>query len=84
MAAIMMTAGGLLIPLGFYLLVEKFAGYELYAKIAIILGVVCWGVAVRIVQKEEKKTEAQNKEILSLLTSIEQKMGSKGDVNASL
>jgi len=69
MSALMMTVGGLLIPLGFYFIVE----YEpllWYGRIAIVLGIICWGIAVRVVHNEEKESKKQNNEILNLLASI--------------
>ncbi len=72
MAILFMAFGGILIPLGFYLLVDGGEGFAWYAEAAVILGIMCFAFAVRLAQLEQKEAKEQKEKILEFLTSINQ------------
>lgn len=58
MDAVFMTMGGILVPLGFFLLVAR-PDIESYGILAVIFGLACWVFAFLLVRQSERLKELQ-------------------------
>jgi len=70
---LLMTMGGVLIPLGFYILAE-YPGLQNHATVAIFVGLAAWLGAYYIVRKKEKREKIERQEdrddFIELLSEI--------------
>jgi len=88
MDAVNLTIGGIFIPLGFYVMVEK-PEWKIIGAVAVIVGILAWLLAYWLVRTREKKErlekiaervqeqtqrQIERKELNGLLTNILQEL----------